>query len=80
MTRAVHVRREPFDVYIGRSFMEFAESDWHNPFRVELGCGRACVLERYEAHVRSRPDLMARLAELRGKRLGCWCKTKRPKP
>ena len=46
MTRAVHVRREPFDVYIGRSFMEFAESDWHNPFRVELGCGRACVLER----------------------------------
>jgi hypothetical protein len=76
MTRVVHVRKDPFDVYIGRSFMEFAESDWHNPFHIELGCGRDCVCDKYEAHVRSRPDLMARLEELRGKTLGCWCKKK----
>ena len=77
MTRVVHVRKEPYDTYIGRSFMEFGESVWHNPFRVEPGCGRKCVIERYEAHVRSRPDLMARLPELRGRTLGCWCK---PRP
>jgi len=76
VTRVVHVRKSPFDVYIGRSIQEFPESPWHNPFRIEFGCGRDCVCDKYEAHVRSRPDLMARLGELRGKTLGCWCKDK----
>jgi len=76
MTRVVHVRREKFDIYIVRSIKEFHESIWHNPFRVEFGCGRDCVCDKYEAYVRSRPDLMARLGELRGKTLGCWCKNK----
>jgi len=79
VTKVVHVRLEPYDIYIGRAFAEFHESDWHNPFHIEGGCGRKCVLEKYEAHVRSRPDLMARLGELRGKTLGCWCKKKKPK-
>ena len=28
----------------------------------------------YEVHVRRRPDLLAALPELAGKRLGCYCK------
>jgi len=73
----VHVRKTkgPFH-YIGRAFAEFGESIWRNPFEIELGCGRKCVLERYEAYVRSRPELMAQLHTLKGKALGCWCKPK----
>lgn len=76
-TMVVHVRKTkaPF-VYIGRSFAEFGETIWHNPFKIELGCGRKCVLEKYEAYVRSRPHLMAQLHTLKGKTLGCWCKDK----
>jgi hypothetical protein len=76
-TTVVHVRKakEHFH-YIGRAFAEFGESVWHNPFKIELGCGRKCVLEKYEAYVRSRPDLMAQLHTLKGKALGCWCKDK----
>jgi hypothetical protein len=72
----VHVRKAPFDVYIGRSIKEFGESIWHNPFKVESGCGRKCVIAKYEAYIRSRPDLIARLGELKGKTLGCWCHPK----
>ena len=74
--KVVHCRKEPFDIYIGRAIAEFDESPWHNPFRIEIGCGRWCVLEKYEQHVRNSPELMARLHELRGKTLGCWCKDK----
>ncbi len=28
----------------------------------------------YEVHIRRRPDLIAALTELAGKRLGCYCK------
>lgn len=76
MTRVVHVRKAEFDIYIGRAIKEFAESPWHNPFHIEYGCGRDCVLEKYEVHVRNSPELMARLGELRNKTLGCWCKDK----
>ncbi len=75
-TRVVHVRKEPFDVYIGRSFMEFPESIWHNPFKVEPGCGRKCVIERFRQYLLSRPDLMEKLKEVKGRTLGCWCKPK----
>lgn len=74
--RVVHVRKSAFNIYIGRAIAEFDESPWHNPYRIEYGCGRKCSVEKYEAHVRSNPELMARLGELRDKTLGCWCKDK----
>jgi hypothetical protein len=74
MTRVVHVRKDPFDIYIGRSFLEFPESDWHNPFRLGHDGNRKVVLQKYREYLQSNPDLMARLHELRGKTLGCWCK------
>jgi hypothetical protein len=50
-------------------------SDWANPFTVkECGTNEAACA-RYEAWLlEERPDLVARLPELRGKTLGCWCK------
>ena len=76
MTRVVHVRKAPFDEYIGRSFVEFPESIWHNPFKVEPGCGRKCVIEKFRQYLLSNSALMARLHELKGKTLGCWCRPK----
>ena len=48
---------------------------WGNPFRVggESFVPQS-VLDRYEEHLRSKPELMAALGELRGKDLACWCK------
>ena len=78
-TCVVNARYDYYDIYIGRGnrFLNLPESEWANPYRIGPDGGREEVLAKYEAHVRSRPDLMARLEELRGKRLGCWCA---PKP
>jgi hypothetical protein len=74
-TRVVHVR-ENFDIYIGRSFAEFPESVWHNPFKIEPGCGRKCVIAKFRQYLLQSPHLLAKLHEIRGKTLGCWCKPK----
>lgn len=55
-------------VYIGRP------SKWGSPFVVGPHGSRTKVLERYEAYLKTRPDLMAALPELKGKVLVCWCK------
>lgn len=74
--RVVHCKRSSHDVYIGRP------SKWGNPIPVpSKGYDRVAdplrILERFEEHVRSRPDLMAALPELAGKVLGCWCAPQR---
>jgi hypothetical protein len=64
-------------VYIGRG----KSSVWGNPF-THIPTGTLAqfvvpydrVLVEYEAYVRARLDLMQRLATLRGKVLGCFCK------
>lgn len=65
--RAVNMRHEPYDVFVARP------SRWGNPYREGPDGSLDEVLVKYEAYVRSRPDLMNALPELRGKRLGCWC-------
>jgi len=67
----VHHRRAPFDVFIGRP------SKWGNPFEIGKHGTRAWVIRRYEEWIKTQPELMAALPELRGKVLGCWCA---PKP
>lgn len=73
MTTVVHCKRAPFDVYIGRPARGLPGSKWANPFRIGRDGDRAEVIAKYEAWVRTRPDLMAALSELEGKILGCWC-------
>jgi hypothetical protein len=86
MIRVVHCRREQFDEYIGRAAPRFglAGSKWANPFPVPKGYDRERdpdrILERYEARIRSKPELMAALHELDSKRLGCWCKLRGDEP
>jgi hypothetical protein len=75
-TTVVHVNdRAGFDVYIGRAVRRrgLPGSKWANPFPLAMGT-REQVIEAFRAHLMSRPDLLAALPELRGKRLGCWCK------
>lgn len=76
-TRAVHVKEAPFDVYIGRKNGDLPESIWANPWVIGKDGTRDEVVARYYRHVKSSPDLMARVHELRFKTLGCWCKTRK---
>jgi Domain of unknown function (DUF4326) len=67
-TIVVHCRKAKFDVYIGRP------SKWGNPFKIKKGECREAVIEKYREWLLQQPNLIAQLAELEGKVLGCWCK------
>ncbi len=74
-TRVVHCKRSTYDVYIGRP------SDWGNPFSHKPGtlakfkvATREEAVEAYRKWILNKPELLARLDELRGKVLACWCK------
>ena len=68
MTRVVHCKREPFDVYIGRP------SRWGNSFRIGRDGSREEVIAKYREWLMSQPGLLADIHELKGKTLGCWCR------
>ncbi len=63
----VNRRYELFDVDISRT------SKWGNPFLIGIDGTREEVITKYAAYLAARPDLLADLPSLRGKRLGCWC-------
>jgi hypothetical protein len=80
MGRVVNLNDRPWPedfVYIGRRQWcgkeLFEASPWANYFSVKC-YGREEAIRRYEERLRSRPDLLARLPELGGKTLTCWCK------
>jgi hypothetical protein len=54
-------------VYVGRP------SIWGNPFVIGRDGTRQEVIDKYKAWVLQQPHLMARLHELKGKDLCCWC-------
>ena len=62
-TRVVH-KNKPHDVYIGRP------SKWGNPYPLRTESQRAAVIAQYRTWLVLQPHLMA---ELFGKRLGCFC-------
>lgn len=72
-TKVVHCKKEPYDVYIGRP------SKWGNPFSHKalpnaVKCPtREDAVKSYREWLLSQPELLARLPELKGKVLGCWC-------
>lgn len=66
--------RDEYDVYIGRWNPKIPyHSIWHNPFKDET---REENIARFKEYLLSKPELMSKLSELRGKRLGCWCAPK----
>lgn len=75
LTRVVHLKKEPYDVYIGRP------SKWGNPYSHKEGtlaefkvANRADALEKFEKYLLENETLYNSLIELKGKTLGCWCK------
>ena len=81
-SRVINLTDKPppaFDVYIGRRQWYgkelFEASVWANPFSVKKW-GREGAIKRYEEKLRGKPELLARLPELEGKILACWCKPK----
>lgn len=66
-TTVVNVKVEKCDVFIGRP------SRWGNPFKIGRDGTREEVIEKYERYIQTRPDLLAALPTLKGKRLGCYC-------
>lgn len=78
MTQVVNKHHKvPYDVYIGRG------SIWGNPFshmentqaqfKVET---REEAIEKYREWILTKPHLLKRLPELKGKKLGCYCHPK----
>lgn len=83
-TRVVNIRREPYDVYIGRPGHGEA-GPFGNPIRAGQRCpqcakiheDRASVIACYETWLRWRvrvdPEFRAAVRGLAGLRLGCFC-------
>jgi hypothetical protein len=49
------------------------QSDWANPFKEGKHGDHATVVAAYRDYLEHSPGLKARLGEIRGKVLGCWC-------
>jgi len=76
----VHVRRDPYDVYIGRAVprARLAASPWGNPFRPGEGTSNRDAIAQFRLWVEESDEPRARwirqnVHTLRGKRLACWC-------
>jgi len=68
MEKVVNLRKEKYDVYIGRG------SKWGNPFMIGKDGTRKEVIEKYKQYILNKPDLLDSLDELTNKVLGCFCK------
>jgi len=67
-TKVVNIgKSEPYDVYIGRP------SKWGNPFLIGKDGTREEVIKKYVDWFWT-TSLIEDLNELKGKRLGCYCK------
>ena len=68
---------KPGHIYIGRNISFYVPgatgSKWANKFSVKKYSREKC-LELYEADIRSNPDLMNSLHELKDMTCACWCK------
>lgn len=67
-TKVVNLRKEPYDVYIGRG------GKWGNPFRIGADGSRDDVIIAYAKWISTQQALLAELPTLKGKVLGCYCK------
>ena len=65
--KIVGTQPAPDRVYIGRPSLR------GNPFKIGRDGTRDQVIDKYRAWILRQPKLLARLHELRGKDLVCWC-------
>jgi len=75
-TRVVHFKKEKCDIYVGRP------SIWQNIYTsindrktlaLHVVSSKDEAIRKYEEYILSQPQLLAKLPELRGKIMGCWC-------
>lgn len=75
VTRVVHVRKAPYDVYIGRRMgTEFPQSEFHNPFPIDGARTREMSVQEFWEYLNANPELKSRARLLKGRTIGCWCK------
>ncbi len=67
MTKVVHCKKEPYDIYIGRP------SKWGNPFIIGRDGTRSDVISKYRDYILNNDSLRPNVRELQGKILGCYC-------
>lgn len=68
-TTVVNIKKtDQYDVFIGRP------TKWSNKYRIGRDGTRADVIAKYRRWLMKNSELLAALPELRGKRLGCYCK------
>lgn len=79
-SRVVHVKKENYDLYIGRynSYLGERGSFLANPFKIGPGTSREESIQRYRNwfydQIENTPNFRDRVLALKGKTLGCWCK------
>jgi hypothetical protein len=73
-TEVVHVKKAPFDVYIGRAYRDQPASIFQNPFKIGPDGSRQQVIEKYRQYAKDSQIIQQGLEALRGKTLACWCK------
>jgi hypothetical protein len=84
VTRVVHCRREPYDVYIGRgpgkcdmSNTPVGKRGWlGNPYPKNDPHMIAHFEKDFSARLAADSEFREAVLELRGQRLGCWCAPK----
>lgn len=86
-TTVVNLKYEKFDVYVGRAG-HGQSGTFGNPYTVGAKCERCgdyhlspsttipCFEAYFKARIASDPEFKALVAQLRGKKLGCFCKPK----
>jgi hypothetical protein len=80
-TRVININsKQDFDVYIGNRIrfhpLKYPQTKWGNPYVNNLKkYGRKKVISMYTEYIMNKPELLKLIPkELKGKRLGCWCK------
>ena len=68
VTKVVNLRKEKYDVYIGRG------SKWGNKFLIGRDGNREDVIRKYRQWILKNDYLINCLGELKDKVLGCYCK------
>lgn len=75
-TTVSNIRRETFDVYVGRTGLGFT-SEFGNPYRLYKDGTREEIIEKFRTYfykkINADEEFRKKVLELQGKKLGCWC-------
>ena len=79
--RVVHVRKEPYDIYIGRPYKELTGS-FGTQFKIDANNDRNRVIAMFTDYLLKNPDMLRDLVQLKNQKskiddgplkLACWC-------